>query len=185
MSVPKSMSTAFDRARRYQRLSKCFLDATENDATLMPENPPYETQYGTPHVFAQSEELADIAAFYKACGLSAPLKEREDHLAVELEFMAFLIQKEAYALYRGDAGHAAQMRELQGKFMVDHLGRWVPSFAGRFEAREPSLAKDLREWVAADVKVLGVTPAEIRAIDLRPALGTEESLECGGGACEL
>ncbi|MBI2930015.1 MAG: molecular chaperone TorD family protein [Planctomycetes bacterium] len=185
MSDLPNIQTAFDRAKRYQELSRAFLRATESDPTLSPECPPYETQYGAPHVFAQSAELADVAAFYHACGLAAPEKERVDHVAVELEFMAFLAIKEAYATYSNERDRAAEMRELQRKFLTDHLARWAPSFAARFEAREPELARGLGEWLAADLKTLGTEPALVRAMDLRPPGAVEETFRCGGEPCDL
>ena len=65
------------------------------------ECPPYEVQY-CPQTFSvfRSQHLADIAGFYHAFGVApgrdAP--ERVDHLACELEFLAWLVAKERHAL---------------------------------------------------------------------------------------
>ncbi|MBI3098577.1 MAG: molecular chaperone TorD family protein [Planctomycetes bacterium] len=185
MSAIPGIPTAFERARRYQELSQRLLQATADDPTLSPENPPYETQYGAAHVFAQSNELADIAGFYRAFGLAAPATERIDHIAVEFEFMSFLAFKEAYALYCEEADRAAQVRGIQVKFMTDHVGRWVPAFAAKFEGRDASLAREVREWVASDAAALGAKPVALRDIDLHPAGEADEPFECGGGTCEM
>ncbi len=185
MSDPTSTTTAFDRARRYQELSRATLAATESDATLTADMSPYEGQYGTLNLYQQSEELADVAGFYRACGLTAPVTERVDHLAVELEFMSFLAQKEAYALHESQLDRAEDMRELQKKFLTEHLARWVPSFAARFERREPKLAAELREWVMSDLRALGGEMAQVRFVDLRAAGEIEESFQCGGGTCDI
>src|SRR3989304_3385529 len=60
--------------------------------TISQECPPYETEYGSAHVFQQAQRLSDIAGFYRAFGIevSARAKERLDHIAVELAFMSFL-----------------------------------------------------------------------------------------------
>jgi TorA maturation chaperone TorD len=183
MSVPTSIRTAFERARRYQELSREFLQATEEDPTLMPACPPYETQYGAPHVFAQSEELADVGAFYRACGLASPAKERLDHVSVELEFMSFLALKEAYARFQGEEARVGETRELQAKFLADHLGRWAPAFLARFEPRWPDLSGRLRDWIGRECEALGARPAALRAIDVRQASGPDEPFDCGGGTC--
>lgn len=183
MSVPTGISTAFERARRYQELSRAALASTGDDPTLSPECPPYETQYGSPHVFAQSGELADIAGFYRAFGLASPATERVDHLAVELEFLSFLAFKEAWAANNGEAGRAAELREIQAKFLSDHPARWVPAFAARFAVRDAKLATDLGAWIRQELRTFGIEPSGIRPVDLRPAFDVDEPMECGGGSC--
>ncbi len=77
--------------------------------TISEECPPYEIQYGQNHIFQQTQALGDIAGFYKAFGLeiSGEFRERFDNIAVELEFMAFMAHKEAYALASGEEEQAS------------------------------------------------------------------------------
>ena len=44
---------------------------------LTPDCPPYETQYGSTHIFWQSQQLADIAGFYRAFGLELSKQAHE------------------------------------------------------------------------------------------------------------
>jgi DMSO reductase family type II enzyme chaperone len=123
----------------------------------------YETEYGLPHEFRQSQELADINGFYRAFGFSigGPVRERPDYLAVELEFMGVLALKEAYAAKDGLVEHFEVCFEAQRKFLQDHLGRWVDMFAqslalnadgGPYQA----LARFCALFVNADAARLGV-----------------------------
>jgi TorA maturation chaperone TorD len=99
------------------------------------ECPPYETDYHAAEGFFRAQQLADVAGFYRAFGLepSRAAPERPDHLALELEFMAFLMLKERLARNAAGDPEAAELaevcREAQRGFCADHLAWWVPSFA--------------------------------------------------------
>ncbi len=91
----------------------------------------YETEYGLPHEYQQSQEMADLAGFYKAFGFytGGDVRERPDHIAVELEFMCMLALKEAYALEQGNDINATICSEAQSKFIAEHLVKWFSLFA--------------------------------------------------------
>lgn len=95
----------------------------------------YETEYGLPHEFRQSQELADLAGFYRAFGLrmGGAVRERPDHLAVELEFLYLLSLKEALAIQDNDQERISICREAQRNFLCDHLGRWIGWFVRALE----------------------------------------------------
>jgi TorA maturation chaperone TorD len=90
--------------------------------------PPYETEY-CPQTFSvyRSQALADVAGYYRAFGLepSRDMPERADHVALELEFMSWLIGKERNAQ---TAEHAQTCRDAQVRFAREHLVWWVPAF---------------------------------------------------------
>ncbi len=96
------------------------------------ECPPYETEY-CPQTFSvyRSHQLADIAGYYRAFGLepSPEHPERPDYIALELEFMAWLIGKTLYASQRGEATRARLCRDAQVSFVRDHFAWWAPAFA--------------------------------------------------------
>ncbi|HJW89017.1 MAG TPA: molecular chaperone TorD family protein [Anaerolineales bacterium] len=133
----------------------------------------YETEIGLPHEFRQSQELADIAGFYRAFGfqVGGNVRERPDHLAVELEFMYVLALKEAYALSNERAEQAQVCQEAQAKFLEDHLGKWVGLFADSLARLHSGVAGENGEqnpylvlarfcagFVAADAARQGVKP---------------------------
>jgi TorA maturation chaperone TorD len=95
---------------------------------------PCETAYTARHVFQVSQRLADVTGFYRSFGLE-PDAERPDHVAVELEFMAFLAYKEALALWEGGLAQAKIVRRGEKLFLERHLGRWLPTLADLIERK--------------------------------------------------
>ncbi len=142
----------------------------------------YETEFGLPHEFRQSQEMADIAGFYQAFGfkVGGVLRERPDHLAVELEFMYILALKEAYAASLGQEELVEICLEAQRKFIQDHLGRWIGLFSialarsiaerGGINVSEgayPKLARLAAGFVSSDAERLGVQIESTGSLDLK------------------
>ena len=97
--------------------------------------PVYESEY-CPQRDAtfRSQNIADVAGFYAAFGLnpSGDVRGRHDHLAMELEFMAWLIVKEEATRdteTEESAQHGEICRDAQQRFLTEHLSWWVPGFA--------------------------------------------------------
>lgn len=125
----------------------------------------YETEYGLPHEYRQSQELADLSGFYRAFGftLGGPIRERPDHLAVELEFMHVLALKEAYAANQGVAEQIEVCIEAQRKFLQEHLGRWIDLFTHSLALNAgqgvySTLAQFAAGFIKADAAQLGAQP---------------------------
>lgn len=157
---------------------------------LSPDCPPYETQYAHGGVFRKTQELADIAGFYRAFGLEAAAGDRRpDHLPVELEFVSLLLLKEALALRRGEREKAAISRSARGKFLGDHLGRWLPSFAAAMSVKAPegycaALGAALAALVGEDARSLGVDPSAPRTPAVREDPEDSVCNSCFGGSDE-
>lgn len=137
------------------------------------ECPPYEVEYHPPaQTFLRSQEMADIAGFYRAFGLttSSQHPERPDHIVLELEFMAVLLAKLRIAAEGADNHSEAAERvtacfEAQRSFFRDHMCWWAPAFAAGL--RRKAGAGYLREVG----RVLAATvPAERRRLDVAPPL---------------
>lgn len=123
--------------------------------SLSPDYPPYETQYGTAHPFQQSERLADLLGFYRSFGLtiSPGLRDRADHLAVELEFMGFLTAKEAFHRDSGETLHLDASRAGAKYFLEHHLGPALISFADRVSRLAPAgFYKEVSRFAAAFIR---------------------------------
>ncbi len=89
---------------------------------------PYETEYMTEKLSRKPFELADIAGFYTAFGLSVTEgmrnKEALDHISIELEFMAILAWKELCALENGQGENVEIVKDAKLKFFQEHLAKW-------------------------------------------------------------
>ena len=154
----------------------------------------YETECGLPNEFQQSQEMADIAGFYRAFGLmlGGAVRERPDHIAVELEFMHVLALKEAFALERGLAEQKEICIDAQGAFLRDHLAGWtgllaeavaklgslLPEAPGP-ESLYPRLARLAHQFVLADAERLGMAPEAKAVAGLRPTPPAPD-LSCDG-----
>ena len=138
--------------------------------------PPYETEYGQPHAFRQSQELADIVGFYRAFGfdVGGDVRERPDYLGVELEFMYLLACKQAYAIAEGLVEAAEVCHDAQRKFLCDHLARWIGVYARRLNDQAQgghvyaALADLAATFVGEDARRLGIERASMTPGDARP-----------------
>lgn len=144
--------------RSYQ---KCFT------LTYSPDVPAYEVAYVSSEVFRQTQELADIAGFYRAFGaeLGGGKRERVDHIAVELAFMQLLCLKEAFAAEHKDAEHLRVCREAQRSFLRDHLLCWAPSLGERMAVSggasiHGAAGRVLVAWLRREQTSLRVAPRQ-------------------------
>lgn len=153
----------------------------------------YETEYGLPHEYRQSQEMADIAGFYRAFGftLGNEKRERPDHLAVELEFIHILALKEAYALDNGILEHVEICQAAQAEFLQSHLGRWVGLFAQsvahNLQAQNlpgsvyQTLSQFANAFVQTDAERLGVS-LDQASLDSVPHTPFDPDFSCAGCA---
>ncbi len=132
--------------------------------------PPHETRFGSSHPFQETQDLADIAAFYEAFGLKIRpgTGERVDHIALELEFQHFLALRELSAREKGDEEAAAVTLDASKKFFRDHTGRWGGVFGEILAQKAPAeLTRACGELLAAvlhgDRELLGVVPGAVSA----------------------
>ncbi|MBI4504204.1 MAG: molecular chaperone TorD family protein [Chloroflexi bacterium] len=94
--------------------------------------PPYESSYARPYA-DRTQGLAEVGGFYGAFGfeVAAACPDLPDHVGAELEFVAVLLAKEAYALAQGWTEPAEVTALAREKFLAEHLAPWLPAFAER------------------------------------------------------
>ncbi len=147
------------------------------------ETPGYETAYRGSEIFNQTAVMADIAGFYRAFGLEVggSLRERPDHVTVELEYLAFLCFKEALSTEGGEIDQADVCADAERTFLADHLGDWGPELGRRLELHSDHeffgvVGKLLDRWINLRLDDLGVEPnASAGALFPSHGLGTDEA----------
>jgi TorA maturation chaperone TorD len=159
--------------------------------TARGEIPLYETEYGAGDPIQQPHELADLAGFLGAFGLTVDPEqhERVDHVSCECEFLAFLALKEAWALECGDDETLAETRKAARLFLRDHLARFGPAFGHRLARADAAgfygaLGDALRALVETDCLRLDVETGP-RLLRLRPTEEPGVPMACGdaGDSC--
>lgn len=166
--------------------------------------PPCETEHlRSRDAFHRAQEMADIAGFYRAFGvaLRGPVPQRPDHIVVELDFVATLLERLAAAHADDPVSEGAEIcRQALTAFIRDHMAAWAGALGQMITHRAAQLASavdeaaeraDLRllgevgrvlcAWIAIERLCAGIPPA--RGPERRPLpVAVEAEEDCG--ACE-
>lgn len=126
----------------------------------------YENEYHRSGLsIFSTEEMADIAGFYRAIGFTFS-GERPDHIGAELEFMHLITLKEAEALLKKEEEKSELCKNVERKFLQDHLGRWVGAFVKCLESEGSlfysSIGSILVEMINEECRYLKVNPQKIK-----------------------
>jgi TorA maturation chaperone TorD len=111
---------------------------------------------GKPQLWGDAaSEMKDL---YREAGfeLNGEARQLADALAVELEFMERLSQKEAVAREEESSGEMQRLQELQRRMLAEHLVRWVPDYGRKLRSQAGTafyramldLAAEFVEWDA-------------------------------------
>lgn len=168
---------------RRQRAAQCVFGLV-----ISSQCPPCETEFlRSKDAFCRAQVMADITGFYRAFGVEVSSRhpQRPDHLVLELEFVALLLEKLADAA--GDRGASERMDVCQralASFMKDHLTTWVASLGRLVAQRAADAAATMSEETEREgVALLGGVgrilcawvAAERHCARLEPALNIELS----------
>ena len=91
---------------------------------------PYESVYTSPERIIMQDARDQVMALYRAKGLgkAETWDFPEDHIALELEFMACLCSETQQAIDRQEGRAALACLREQQDFLTGHLLNWVPAF---------------------------------------------------------
>lgn len=101
---------------------------------LGPQHPvavPYSSFYLSETRQLMTETTIQVRQYYLDAGMAVMGLHRipDDHIALELEFIAFLADELAKNLEKGDAGAVSAVGARLESFLHEHLAKWVPFFA--------------------------------------------------------
>jgi TorA maturation chaperone TorD len=119
--------------------------------------PPYGSVYLEGERRLMGDSTLAVGECYYEVGLelAAGFNGTPDHIAVELEFMHFLVVKELDALSAEQLDRAQNFRQKQRAFLERHLAAWVPDFSHSVEEQAQtqffqSLAATTRIFIESD-----------------------------------
>ena len=97
--------------------------------------PPYGSIYLDGERRVMGDSTMEVVRIYEKAGLATDkeFKELPDHIAVELEFMYYLIYKEVEALEKLEKDKALVLEETRNHFFSRFLSPWVPSFCQKIK----------------------------------------------------
>jgi TorA maturation chaperone TorD len=121
---------------------------------------PYGSVYLDGKVSLVGDSTLEAEKFYQSQGLKISLKDVPDHIAIELEFMYYLVSKEITALKGNDHKGVESYRQKQFLFLSKHLGRWIDQFSACIKKAAQTefyitLAKTSSLFIRKDLKSLG------------------------------
>lgn len=133
---------------------------------------PFESVYTSSERLLMQQAYTQVTHEYRQAGLerARDFNEPEDHIALELEFMAHLGRQSLAALQAGNPAACLDYLEKQNNFVHQHLLAWVPQFtqdvihAAGSEFFK-SVAQVTNELVNAERETLPELIAQVRAID--------------------
>ncbi|MBI2851115.1 MAG: molecular chaperone TorD family protein [Chloroflexi bacterium] len=118
--------------------------------------PPYESVYVDGGALYGSS-TSDVINRFRQFGLAVQDNEPPDHVAFELDFMAFLCEQERSCWETGGSGQ--QWLQEESSYLNEHLIRWVPEFCQKTREFDKTgfyhaLADITEGWIRYDQVVI-------------------------------
>jgi TorA maturation chaperone TorD len=149
---------------------------------------PWESAYFTDPPRMYAGPYHEVCDAYRSVGYEKPKesKEPEDHIGLELDFMAHLCRLTTASIDNGNAEFALGYVRLQKEFMKDHLLRWAGKFSRRLldtsERRETdfyhAIATMLESFLLLDDQAIDEITSNLQEMSAKQ--GGAESKAVGG-----
>lgn len=118
--------------------------------------PPYGSVYIDKERKVMGDSTVAVTKCYQNSGLaiSDDFRELPDHIAVELEFMYYLIFKETEVLGKSETDNARYYLNIQDTFKHKFLGKWAAPFCDKIkEGTENTFYRELSDCLLAFVSM--------------------------------
>ncbi len=91
---------------------------------------PFESVYTSPTRLVMQDAYEAVRQIYHKNGFvkSKDCDLHEDHVALEIQFLAYLSERAAKNFAQSDVQGAMSVLQLQRSFIVDHIDNWVARF---------------------------------------------------------
>jgi TorA maturation chaperone TorD len=133
--------------------------------------PPWESVYFNEARMIFQEQTLQVRQWYRRFGLEPENlhKEPDDHIGLELSFLAYLAGLSLQALEAHDEDTFEQIMQAQRQFISEHLLQWAPDWCKLVEENATTyfycgLAKLIRGTLYWFAESLGVQAAEGRKL---------------------
>lgn len=146
------------------------------------DNPLHATGYARERAFGMAERLADVGAFYRAFGVASTGSERLDHVAVELEFYAWMVAKESLLAASGDTEGHSIVAEGRRKFLGDHLAPLAAAISALPAVAAHPVYGRVFAWLCEIVKREAAAEGlDVAPLELTPGRSEPDAWSCPPG----
>ena len=134
--------------------------------------PPYGSFY-LENSRIMGDSTIDVRNWYEKEELAVVISDAPDHIAMELEFMYYLITKQTQATGEGNLQDIQLYQQKQKTFLYSHLARWLPEFTENIQKNaQRQFYKKLSQLTKIFVH---------KDLDTCASLDTQPSYPIGGG----
>ncbi len=130
--------------------------------------PPWESVFFSEERLTFQQETLQVREWYRRFGLQLErlYQEPDDHIGLELEFVAHLAKLGLVALEQNDQTKFDELLDAQKNFIVEHPGRWAFEWCAQVEAQAQT---DFYRGIALLTR--GVLAEIVRVLDVKIPAG--------------